>query len=118
MVNESLCDPAFGDAPWTIISCTNGRGLSSATSFSASCDSDTGTPSRTSRAAALRFSGVIRLTAPSWSSLPQRPQLDNSDIHLSNSALLTGRGVCAAADIARNSAGNSIGNGVGFTGPV
>src|SRR6266536_5248082 len=33
-------------------------------------------PSFTRRAAAARFSGVIRLTVPSSSSLPQRPQLD------------------------------------------
>ena len=37
--------------------------------------SDTVRPVRTSRAAAARFSGVIRLTAPTWSSSPQRPQL-------------------------------------------
>src|SRR3990172_2820462 len=33
-------------------------------------------PSMTSFAAAARFAGVIRLTVPSSSSLPQRPQLD------------------------------------------
>src|SRR5438876_5607440 len=35
------------------------------------------TPSFTRRAAATRFSGVIRLTVPSSSSLPQRPQLES-----------------------------------------
>ncbi len=37
----------------------------------------TGTPSRTSRAAARRLAGVIRFSVPSWSSAPQRPQFDS-----------------------------------------
>ena len=36
----------------------------------------TETPSFTRRAAAARFSGVMRLMVPSSSSAPQRPQLD------------------------------------------
>ncbi len=35
------------------------------------------TPALTRRAAAWRRAGVIRLTVPSSSSLPQRPQLDS-----------------------------------------
>ena len=35
---------------------------------------ETISPVRTSRAAAARFAGVIRFSAPAWSSAPQRPQ--------------------------------------------
>ncbi|MYE45950.1 MAG: hypothetical protein F4X25_04220 [Chloroflexi bacterium] len=38
-------------------------------------EQETLTPSRISEAACLRFSGVIRLSVPSVSSSPQRPQL-------------------------------------------
>ena len=38
---------------------------------------DTVRPDRTVAVAALVTSGVIRLSVPSWSSSPQRPQLDS-----------------------------------------
>src|SRR5215510_13588449 len=76
-----------------------GHGTSTAFSVNVFVDSDTGTPSFTSANAALRFSGVIRLSVPSSSSFPQRPQFDNSVCQASNCASLTsGRDdPCAAA---------------------
>src|SRR5215510_1963774 len=66
-----------------------GHGTSTAFSVNVFVDSDTGTPSFTSANAALRFSGVIRLSVPSSSSFPQRPQFDNSVCQASNCASLT-----------------------------
>jgi len=37
----------------------------------------TDTPSLTSAAARLRWAGVMKFTVPSWSSVPQRPQLES-----------------------------------------
>src|SRR5215475_11002701 len=66
-----------------------GHGTSTAFSVNVFVDSDTGTPSCTSANAALRLAGVIRLSVPSSSSLPQRPQFDNSVCQASNCASLT-----------------------------
>src|SRR5262249_42643664 len=46
-------------------------------------------PSFTSAAACLRLAGVMRLSVPSSSSFPHRPQLDNSVCHRSYSAFVT-----------------------------
>ena len=51
-----------------------GVGLFAAGVFGNSRLNDTARPVLTNRAAAARFSGVIMLTAPTWSSSPQRPQ--------------------------------------------
>ena len=65
-------------------------GLSGASSGIGLCESETLTPLRTSAAAAWRFSGVIRLNVPTWSSAPQRPQFETSSKKASNSAALRG----------------------------
>src|SRR5262245_39224942 len=83
-----------------VIAHSAGQGTSMAFSVNVLVDSDTGTPSFTSANAALRLAGVIRLSVPSSSSFPQRPQFDNSVCQASNCASLTrGRddGPCAAA---------------------
>src|SRR5262249_19326842 len=66
-----------------------GHGLS--TSFSAlSLEAiEIEMPSFTSAAACLRLAGVMRLSVPSSSSFPHRPQLDNSVRHRSYSAFVT-----------------------------
>src|SRR5215510_6159687 len=61
-----------------VIAHSAGHGTSTAFSVNPFVDSDTGTPSFTSANAALRLAGVIRLSVPSSSSFPQRPQFDNS----------------------------------------
>src|SRR6185503_2082942 len=81
------------DAPWIqgnatrsvapicvedVIAHSAGHGTSTAFSMNVFVDSDTGTPSFTRANAALRLAGVIRLSVPSSSSFPQRPQFDNS----------------------------------------
>src|SRR5688572_21151580 len=66
-----------------------GHGTSMAFWVKALVDRDTGTPSFTSAIAARRVAGVIRLSVPSSSSLPQRPQLDNSVCQASNCAPVT-----------------------------
>src|SRR5579862_9155461 len=66
-----------------------GESLSSALAESVLCAMETETPSLTSAAACLRLAGVMRLTAPIWSSLPQRPQLESSVIHWSTMAAVT-----------------------------
>src|SRR5882757_5609435 len=71
------------------ISCSYGKGLSTALTVSASLASDTENPSFTRAAASFRFAGVIRLRAPIWSSLPQRPQLERSFFQPSYSAAVT-----------------------------
>src|SRR5918999_585464 len=58
--------------------CWAGVGLLGAGVLGNSRLRETARPLRTNRAAASRFSGVMRLTAPIWSSLPQRPQLRSS----------------------------------------
>src|SRR3982074_2596927 len=81
-------------APWA------GQGTSTAFSVKPLVDSDTGTPSFTSANAALRLAGVIRLSVPSSSSFPQRPQFDSCVCQASYCASLTsGRGgdPCEAA---------------------
>src|SRR4030095_5640644 len=76
-----------------VIAHSAGQGTSMAFSVNVLVDSDTGTPSFTSANAALRLAGVIRLSVPSSSSFPQRPQFDNSVCQASNCASLTrGRG--------------------------
>src|SRR5256885_13163520 len=68
---------------------SNGLGLSTAFTVSASAANDTDTPSLTSAAACLRFEGVIRFNAPISSSLPHRPQFDSSVFHRSYCASVT-----------------------------
>src|SRR5215468_3435138 len=80
---------------------TNGEPLSAACSVSVFRASETETPSLTSEAACLRLAGVIRFTAPIWSCLPQRPQLDSSVIQLSTIAAVTEWPDCASAAPAR-----------------
>src|SRR5882672_8973167 len=60
-----------------VIAHSAGHGTSMAFSKNVFVDSDTGTPSFTKANAALRLAGVIRLSVPSSSSFPQRPQFDN-----------------------------------------
>jgi hypothetical protein len=50
---------------WEVIAHSTGQGTSTAFSVNPLVDSDTGTPSFTSANAALRLSGVIRLSVPS-----------------------------------------------------
>ena len=66
---------------------STGQGTSTPFSVSAFDASDTATPSFTSAAACARFAGVTRLSVPSSSSLPQRPQLESSVCQRSYSAL-------------------------------
>src|SRR6266581_1039474 len=68
--------------------CWAGVGLFKAGVLGNSRLSDTARPLRTSDAARTRLSAVIRLTAPSWSSAPQRPQLRRSRRYDSTSALV------------------------------
>src|SRR5688572_20004024 len=68
---------------------STGQGTSTPFSVSAFDASDTATPSFTSAAACALFAGVTRLSVPSSSSLPQRPQLESSVCHRSYSALVT-----------------------------
>src|SRR6266481_3173628 len=72
-----------------VIAHSAGHGTSTAFSKNVFVDSDTGTPSVTSASAALRLAGLIRLSVPSSSSFPQRPQFDNSVCQASNCASLT-----------------------------
>src|ERR1700693_394424 len=72
-----------------VIAHSAGHGTSTAFSVNVFVDSETGTPSFTSANAALRLAGVIRLSVPSSSSLPQRPQFDNSVCQASYCASLT-----------------------------
>src|SRR5438105_2948452 len=72
-----------------VIAHSAGHGTSMAFSKAVFVDNDTGTPSFTSANAALRLAGVIRLSVPSSSSFPQRPQFDNSVCQASNCASLT-----------------------------
>src|SRR5678815_5363300 len=72
-----------------VIAHSAGHGTSSTFSKKVLVESDTGTPSLTSASAAFRLAGVIRLSVPSWSSAPQRPQLDNWVCHASYCASLT-----------------------------
>src|SRR5712671_1437505 len=72
-----------------VIAHSAGHGTSMAFSKAVFVDSDTGTPSFTNANAAFRFSGVTRLSVPSSSSLPQRPQFDNSVCQALNCASLT-----------------------------
>src|SRR5262245_55511059 len=61
-------------SPPRIIMCSAGCGLSSAGCTASSRAQLTGLPILIARAASSRFAGVIRLSAPDSSSLPQRPQ--------------------------------------------
>ncbi len=64
-----------------------GDGLSTAATVSRGRAHDTERPLVTVAAAAAVTSGVIRLSAPSWSSSPQRPQLDSDPWKARTSAL-------------------------------
>ena len=75
--------------PMPCMTTSYGVGLSTACTVSASAESDTDTPSFTSAAACLRFAGVIRLSAPISSSLPQRPQFERSFFQRAYSASVT-----------------------------
>src|ERR1051326_7098370 len=80
MKNVSLVEamPVLGWlAPVRVVLRTMGAALCTASLISALRAMEKDAPSRTSLTAALRLSGVIRFTAPIWSSAPQRPQLDN-----------------------------------------
>ena len=57
--------------------CATGDGLSADDTVSSGRAHDTDRPVRTVAAAAAVTSGVIRFSAPSWSSSPQRPQLES-----------------------------------------
>ena len=82
--------------PGSIV-CSNGLALSGAASVSGLWASDTVSPVFTSAAACFRFAAVTRLTEPSWSSAPQRPQFFTCWKSASNSAALRGaRGSSAA----------------------
>src|SRR5579862_5083942 len=81
-----------------------GESLSSALAESVLCAMETETPSLTSAAACLRLAGVMRLTAPIWSSFPQRPQLESSVIHWSTMAAVTVWVDCAGVEGGRISA--------------
>src|SRR5262249_7525765 len=72
-----------------VIAHSAGHGTSTTFSVNVFVDSDTCTPSFTSANAALRLASVIRLSVPSSSSFPQRPQFDNSVCQASNWASLT-----------------------------
>src|SRR5438094_5895678 len=72
-----------------VIAHSAGHGTSSTFSKKVLVESDTGTPSLTSASAARRLAGVIRLSVPSGSSRPQRPQFDNSVCQASYCASLT-----------------------------
>src|SRR5258705_7851357 len=77
-----------------VIAHSAGHGTSMAFSKNVFVDSETGTPSFTKANAALRLAGVIRLSVPSSSSFPQRPQFDNCVCQAWYCASLTrGRGV-------------------------
>src|SRR4026209_2202260 len=84
-----------------------GHGTSTAFAVKPFVDSETGTPSFTSAIAARRVAGVTRLSVPIWSSLPQRPQLDNSVCQALYCASLTrGRDAdfCEAASLENTAA--------------
>ena len=95
--------------------CSNGLAFRASCSVFRSRAMDTETPSSTSPAAARRVSSVIRLRVPISSSGPQRPQLEISSIHWSNSARLTdsapwpaaGRGRAAAATSSTRTSGTA-----------
>ena len=57
--------------------CATGEGLSAEDTVSRGRAQDTVRPVRTVAAAAAVTSGVMTLSAPNWSSSPQRPQLDS-----------------------------------------
>src|SRR4030095_14671439 len=79
---------AAADVAVTIAHST-GQGTSTPFCVSAFDASDTATPSFTRAAACARFAGVTRLSVPSSSSLPQRPQLDSSVCQRSYSDFVT-----------------------------
>src|SRR3954467_10548042 len=88
-------------APVRVVLRWIGTGLSTASLVSALRAMEKETPSRTVPIAALRFAGVIRYTAPIWSSAPQRPQLESCFCRRTKSAAVeSGPAPCAAAGIA------------------
>src|SRR6185369_7860050 len=86
--------PATGFSPVAVIVCVNGFPLSAALSVMRGCSSETVMPCLASVAACFTLAGVIRLTVPRWSSLPQRPQLESWVIQRSKSALVALCEVC------------------------
>ena len=70
--------------------CATGEGLSAEGTVSSGRAQDTVRPVRTVAAAAAVTSGVIRLSAPSWSSSPQRPQLESVSWNARTSAAAMG----------------------------
>ena len=67
-----------------------GLGLSAAALVLRARAHDTVRPDRTVAAAAAVTSAVIRLSVPSWSSSPQRPQLDSVRWKARTSAVVMG----------------------------
>ncbi len=68
-----------------------GAGLSADDTVSSGRAQDTERPARTVAAAAAVTSGVMRFSAPSWSSSPQRPQLESVWWKARTSAVSIGR---------------------------
>src|SRR6185437_16700324 len=88
-------------APVRVVLRTMGAALSTASLVSALRAMEKDTPSFTVAIAALRLAGVIRFTAPIWSSAPQRPQLESCFCRRTKSAgLESARAPCAVAGVA------------------
>src|SRR5581483_1474527 len=86
--NRTLLPSTATSCPWTANSVA-GMGLSGPATRLTGMAMDTRRPERTSAAASRTFSGVIKLSVPSWSSGPQRPQFLTDSKISSNSATLT-----------------------------
>ena len=68
--------PEAHPSPLSTMKCTGGLGASTDASNRTVRDMEMVTPSFTVAMACWVLAGVMRLGAPSWSSVPQRPQLD------------------------------------------
>ena len=101
-VSLVLAIPVLGWlAPVRVVLRTIGAGLSTASLISALRAMEKETPSLTVPSAALRLAGVIRFTAPIWSSAPQRPQLESCFCSRTKSCgVESGRVACARAALA------------------
>src|ERR1700761_1082377 len=101
-VSLVLAMPVLGWlAPVRVVLRTIGGGLSTASLVSALRAMEKETPSLTVPIAALRLAGVIKLTAPIWSSAPQRPQLESCFCRRTKSAgVESDRVPSACADVA------------------
>src|SRR6476661_5445063 len=84
-------------APVRVVLRWIGTGLSTASLISALRAIEKDTPSFTVPIAALRLAGVIKFTAPIWSSAPQRPQLESCFCRRTKSAGDESARVCALA---------------------